>query len=215
MNDNVLQWRQKPMPGATPPNPDSLLSPHEKLRLDAEKHIEENTTQPSLCSPLGTDVLALLYRIASSPTGGSDALKLLHEFQVHQVELDMQYRQLEANEQLQAKEIAHYRSLFNSAPVGYLLLSTTGKILEANRTIVELLGVGHAELCTSYIDDFLDCADKTHWHQLLKKLREGAAHVCGDLTFTCREKKSSRFQVSANHAQDSTHIQIVVSAHKQ
>lgn len=215
MNDNVLQWQRKPMPGTTLPNPDSDLSTLERLRLNAEKHIEENTTPPSLTGPLGTDVLTLLYRIASSPTGGSDALKVLHELQVHQVELDMQHGQFEANEQAQTKELAHYRSLFNFAPIGYLVLSTRGQIIEANKAIAELLCVQQAELCTHQFDHFLDLADKPHWQQLLKKLNQGVTPAYCDLTLNCREKKSPRFQISANLAQDSAYIQMILSEHKR
>ena len=215
MNDNVLQWRLKQIPSANTPNLTPVLTVHEQLRLDAEKHIEENTTPPSLSAPLGTDVLTLLYRIASSPTGGGDALKLLHEFQVHQVELDMQQWQIEANEQAQTKELAHYRSLFNFAPVGYLVLSVTDQIIEANKAIAELLCVEQAELCMHRFDHFLDFAGKQHWQQLLRELKQGAVTAYGDLTLNCREKNSQRFQISANIALDSAHIQMILSEHKQ
>jgi PAS domain S-box-containing protein len=215
MNDNVLQWRPKPLPDTTPPNPDSDLTTHERLRLDAEKHIEENTTPPSLSGPLGADVLTLLYRIATSPTGGSDALKLLHEFQVHQVELDMQYGQFEANEQAQAKELAHYRSLFNFAPIGYLVLSATGQIIEANKAIAELLCVQQAELCTHNFNYFLNVADTPHWQQLLQELKQGTTTTYCDLTLNCRGKNSRQFQISANLARDSKNIQMVLSEHKR
>lgn len=209
MNDNVLQWRRKPLPGTTPPNPDSGLSTIERLRLDAEKHIDANTTPPSLFASLGTEVLTLLYKIASSPTGGSDALKLLHEFQVHQVELDMQHGQFEANEMAHTKELAHYRSLFNFAPVGYLVLSTTGQIIEANKAVAELLCVEQAELCTHNLDYFLDLADRPGW-QLLRELKQDPTTACCDLTLNCRGKNSRQFQISANLAQGGEHIQMIL-----
>jgi PAS domain-containing protein len=213
MNDNVLQWRRKTLPGATP-NPDSGLSTIERLRLDAEKHIEENTTPPSLFAALGTEVLTLLYRIASSPTGGSDALKLLHEFQVHQVELDMQHGQFEANELAQTEELAHYRSLFNFAPISYLVLSTTGQIIEANKAVAELLCVEQAELCTHQFDYFLDFADRPDWQQLLRELKQDTTTAYCDLTLNCGGKNSRRFQISANLARGE-HIQMILSEQLQ
>jgi PAS domain S-box-containing protein len=72
--------------------------------------------------------------------------RLVHELQVHQVELEMQNEVL--SETLAQVEIerAKYQDLFDFAPVGYLMLSTNGAILEVNRAAEKMLGRPAAEL---------------------------------------------------------------------
>ena len=64
--------------------------------------------------------------------GQDDAVQLAHELQVHQVELEMQNRQLrEARGALEASR-ARYGDLFHNAPVGYATLDVRGNIVEIN-----------------------------------------------------------------------------------
>jgi PAS domain S-box-containing protein len=69
-----------------------------------------------------------------------DKLKLIHELEVHQIELEMQNEEL-----LLAKEKAEiveekYIGLYDFAPFGYLTLSRDGKILELNFAAAKMLG---------------------------------------------------------------------------
>jgi len=67
-----------------------------------------------------------------------------HELRVHQIELEMQNRELcNAHAELDIAQ-AHYFDLYNLAPVGYCTLSEQGLILEANLTAATLLGLARA-----------------------------------------------------------------------
>ena len=69
-----------------------------------------------------------------------DSAQLLHELQVHQIELEMQNEELrQAQEGLAALQ-ARYFDLYDRAPVGYVTLSEKGLILEANLAATVLLG---------------------------------------------------------------------------
>src|SRR5690349_9305308 len=71
-----------------------------------------------------------------------DTETLLHELQVHQVELDMQNDELR-RATLEAEELARkYGDLYDFAPVSFLTLDAQGHILEINLTGAALLGVG-------------------------------------------------------------------------
>src|SRR5579859_7178983 len=74
-----------------------------------------------------------------------DIQLLLHELDVHQVELQMQNEQLR---RAQAEiEVARdrYLELYNFAPIGYLTINSQGVILEANLTFAQMLGVDRFE----------------------------------------------------------------------
>lgn len=67
--------------------------------------------------------------------------KLLHELEVYEEELDVQSEELnrayvEINEQNEK-----YSDLYNNAPVGYVTITPTGKILESNKQAVEYLNL--------------------------------------------------------------------------
>jgi PAS domain-containing protein len=62
----------------------------------------------------------------------TDIRALCHELEVHQVELQMQNDELQrVHAELTASE-EKYRDLYEFAPIGYLTLDSSGKILGAN-----------------------------------------------------------------------------------
>ena len=70
----------------------------------------------------------------------TDAIKLLHELQVHQIELEMQNEELiQANETAETA-LRKYTMLYDFAPMGYFTLDPEGNINELNFTGAELLG---------------------------------------------------------------------------
>jgi PAS domain-containing protein len=70
----------------------------------------------------------------------TDAIKLLHELQVHQIELEMQNEELiQANEAAETA-LRKYTMLYDFAPMGYFTLDPEGNISELNFTGAEILG---------------------------------------------------------------------------
>jgi diguanylate cyclase (GGDEF)-like protein/PAS domain S-box-containing protein len=99
--------------------------------------------------------------------------KLLHELQVHQIELEM------INDELQQARITeqlHYRytELFEFAPIAYFVFDLRGKITQVNLRGVNLLGVERVHLVgksfVNYItiphrNNFKDCLAKVFQHE--------------------------------------------------
>lgn len=106
---------------------------HSRLRRSARDLIDNGSTPRNSGGTLGVDVLQLLYQRASTPESATDALRLLHELQTHQVELDLLFEQLQANELEITEELAFYRSLYELAPAAYLIVANDGVIIEGNR----------------------------------------------------------------------------------
>jgi len=75
-----------------------------------------------------------------------DTRKLIHELQVHQIELEMQNEELKTAHQQAYEAIQKYVELYDYAPSGYLTLSKEGDILELNFSAAAMLGKNRINL---------------------------------------------------------------------
>ena len=121
---------------------------------------------------LGVDALSLLHQLASSPSKATDALKLLHELQVHQVELDLQHDQMEQTRHELATELERYIELYDSAPIAYLTVEFSGKIIDGNFAAARLLGLERGNVCGIAVETFLTPASRVKLLSMLAKVRD-------------------------------------------
>jgi len=63
-----------------------------------------------------------------------DAARLVHELQVHQIELEMQNEELQQARATADALLAQYTDLYDFAPTGYLTLDRQGAIRQLNLT---------------------------------------------------------------------------------
>lgn len=145
-----------------------------RLRQIAQQQLAAGIAPTSRGWGVSVEALAMLHRLASAPASAGDALKLLHELQVHQVELDLQHAQIEANEREAAEELARYRTLFERAPVACLVLGAELRIEQCNRAGTVLLGGSEGEVCGRNFDEWLAPDSRPSFADLLDALREGA-----------------------------------------
>lgn len=152
---------------------------NERLRLTAEALIKEGAAPATRLGNLGGDALELLYRRASNPEFAPDALKLLHELQTQQVEMDLLYEQLKTNEYEMTDELAHYRTLYEMAPVAYLIVANDGEIIESNELAGTLLGFLPRQLPGHPVTEFLSISSRPAITQLIRTLeKSGTEAAC-------------------------------------
>jgi PAS domain-containing protein len=118
----------------------------ESLRRN-RPHSYEGTTMSDLAKLDKSSLIRLLQASQEALTAdGRSDLKLLHDLQVYQIELELQNRELrEAQQALEAGR-DRYTDLYDFAPVGYLSLDSKGVIQEANLAVAALLGVERGSL---------------------------------------------------------------------
>ena len=94
------------------------------------------------------------------------AQRLLHDLQVHQIELELQNEELRQSQDALEASRARYFDLYNLAPVGYFTLDDKGLIVEVNLTGATLLGVARGALAAQSFSRFVtaDAADSFYLH---------------------------------------------------
>jgi PAS domain-containing protein len=90
------------------------------------------------------------------PSSEADTLKLIHELQVYQIELELINEELLlANIRIENLAIEKYKELYDFAPTGYLSLSKTGEITEINFAAANMLGKDRLHLMNNSFALFL------------------------------------------------------------
>ncbi len=80
-----------------------------------------------------------------------DIESLIHELQVHQIELEMQNEELHRSQNELDLALSRYADLYDFAPTGYFTFDKNGLILEVNLTGARMLGVERSFLIKKLI----------------------------------------------------------------
>jgi PAS domain S-box-containing protein len=109
----------------------------------------------------------------------ADAQRLLHELQVHQIELEMQNEQLRRSQS--ELETARERLLlpYEAAPVGFLSLDDKGIIREANLAAAQLLNLGRLKLIGQKLTGFITPGSQAEFYLRRRALADtGKNQTC-------------------------------------
>lgn len=99
--------------------------------------------------------------------------RLLHELEVHQIELELQNAELQRARNELEELLENYTDLYDFAPVGYLSVDESGAILEANLTAATLLGVERSRLLNRRLQLCLSPVSRADFLAFLKKTFTG------------------------------------------
>ncbi len=109
----------------------------------------------------------------------TDSHRLVHELQVHQVEMEMQNTELQEARDRMEVLLDKYTDLYDFAPVGYFSLDEQGRILEVNLTGAALLGVERSRLINRSFPRFVVPTSRPAWRAFLDHVFAGAGkQVC-------------------------------------
>jgi PAS domain-containing protein len=100
----------------------------------------------------------------------ADVKKLLHELQVHQIELEMQNEELRQAYEISETALKKYTMLYDFAPMGYITLDAEGSICDLNFTAAEILGEKRFTLLNSNFKLFVADESKPVFNIFFRKI---------------------------------------------
>ncbi|MBW4055152.1 MAG: PAS domain S-box protein, partial [Proteobacteria bacterium] len=100
----------------------------DKLRMKAEKQLQVKTAKLPV------------------PRTNEEILRVVHELEVYQIELELQNAELRQARDEREKTLDKYTDLFDFAPIGYFTLGRNGSISTVNLAGASLLGIERSQL---------------------------------------------------------------------
>ena len=115
-------------------------------------------------------------QVATPPATATaeEAARLLHELQVHQIELEMQNDELRRSQGDLELSRARYFDLYDLAPVGHCSVNLAGQVTEANLTLATLLGLTRSALVGKPLTRFIVPDDQDDYYRLRQQALAGA-----------------------------------------
>jgi PAS domain S-box-containing protein len=113
---------------------------------------------------------------ANAPRPAHETQRLLHELQVHQVELELQNEELQNSQAQVEAAVSRYTDLYDFAPVAYFTLKSNGVITQVNFAGARLLGLERARLLGKRFASFVSSADRPAFNALIQQVFAAQAH---------------------------------------
>ena len=124
--------------------------------------------------------------------------QLVHELQVHQIELEMQNEELRQTQVELEVARDRYATLFDFTPVGNVTLDGTGRILEANLTFCQLVGVLRKDILRKKFEEFLEPEDQARFCRHLDDLKKKTGTHSSDVLTMRYHKNFHRVRLESS-----------------
>jgi len=144
------------------------------------------------------------------PLTALETKMLLHELQVHQIELEMQNHELRESRAEVEAELEHYSELYDFAPVSYFTLDRTGAISRTNLAGTQLLGLERTRLIGKRFGAFVAKSDTSAFNAFLQRVFATEVKQTCELNLVRKNKPPLIVQVEAALPADGQECRAVV-----
>lgn len=179
---------------------EKLLKIAADLRSCAEKQLKSKKTAPD------------------TPQKDDETLRLLHELQVHQIELEMQNVELRQARDKMEVELGKFADLYDFAPVAYATLDREGVVHAANIAAADMLGIDLSRLLGRRFGVFIADEDLLCFTEFLEKVYTSFVKECCEVNISNRGNARHFVQIEAvaDKSDQQVRIGIVdITPHKQ
>lgn len=162
------------------------------LRQKAEEHLSQRKRQ------------------TNKTVSEADMLKLIHELEVHQIELEMQNDELLLANHRANEATQKYEELYDFAPAGYFTLSRQGKIVEMNLRCTLMLGRERSKLINSRFDSFIKDESRGVFVTFLEELFQDKKVAICDVSLSCNDGNCLHVHLTGITSVNEEHCRITV-----
>ncbi len=128
--------------------------------------------------------------------GADEPESLVEQLHIHQVELEMQNRELREAQQDLEESRNHYADLYDFAPVGYVSLDDKGVILQINLTASAMLGVERERLVGMPFSRYVQPEDRGTFMEYMSECEMSEDMVTTELRLVARGKVAMDVELS-------------------
>ncbi len=148
------------------------ISETTELRQKAEERVKERTSEEDKSSD-------------------SDKLKLIHELEVHQIELEMQNEELILTKTAAQNMADKYSRLYDAAPSGFFTLSNDGRIKEVDSFGAHMLGHDPGYLKNKEFALFISGETRPVFNYFLEEIFENKKKETCEITLVSDDNRTS------------------------
>ena len=133
-----------------------------------------------------------------------DVLRLVHDLEVHQIELEMQNEELRLTQGSLEVARDRFADLYDFAPLALLTLSQDGEVLEANLAVASLLGLERSSLIHQKFNQFIPAEAQDAFGRFCLQALRSETKQTGELSLKSPTGGLLTVRVEGIAAQDST-----------
>jgi len=141
-----------------------------------------------------------------------EAMKLVHELEVHQIELELQNEELfRAKEKAAELATEKYAELYDFAPTGYFTLSKSGDIVELNLCGSQMLGKERSLLKKRRFAFFVSDDTKRNFNLFLDRVFSSKSIETGELTLMVNGSLPKYVHLTGIATENATQCLVIVA----
>lgn len=145
-----------------------------------------------------SDAMGVLFRLASSPSTAGDALAMLHELQVHQVELELQHEELRRSRVELENDLIRQTTRIERAPAAFLVIDRATVLCDINLAGVRLLGAARGDLLGHPLSRYLSASSGEQLQKMLTQAGNGAVPETCELQLSAQGGGVSKLLAKAD-----------------
>lgn len=141
----------------------------------------------------------------------TEILQLVHELEVHQIELELQNEELQLAKSAQEDAFEKYVELYDFAPSGYVTISNSGVIEKINLTGANMLGPDRSSLINKRFDFFISPETRKTFNSFFDKIFDSRLKKTCEVTLSKNGKITLYVELTGNASEDGKNCQVIIN----